>query len=53
MQAITSSTRLGWPADIAAVVAMRLSEDGRWIHGQLLNVKDGAVMRQFHVRSID
>ncbi len=30
---------------IAGVVAMLLSEDGRWINGQVFNVNGGALMR--------
>jgi 3-oxoacyl-[acyl-carrier protein] reductase len=33
--------RLGVPRDIASVVAFLLSDDGRWISGQLLNVDGG------------
>jgi 3-oxoacyl-[acyl-carrier protein] reductase len=35
------SGRLGVPRDIASVVAFLLSDDGRWISGQLLNVDGG------------
>jgi 3-oxoacyl-[acyl-carrier protein] reductase len=35
------SGRLGMPADIAGVVAFLVSDDGRWISGQLLNVDGG------------
>jgi NAD(P)-dependent dehydrogenase (short-subunit alcohol dehydrogenase family) len=37
--------RLGRPEDIAGVAAMLLSEDGRWINGQVYNVNGGALMR--------
>ncbi|MCP5165343.1 MAG: SDR family oxidoreductase [Pseudomonadales bacterium] len=37
--------RLGRPEDIAGVVAMLLSEDGRWINGQVYHVNGGALMR--------
>jgi NAD(P)-dependent dehydrogenase (short-subunit alcohol dehydrogenase family) len=37
--------RLGRPDDIAGVVAMLLSQDGRWINGQVYNVNGGALMR--------
>ena len=37
--------RLGRPEDIAGVAAMLLSEDGRWINGQVFNVNGGALMR--------
>lgn len=33
--------RLGTPADIAAVVAFLVSEDGRWVSGQLLQTDGG------------
>jgi 3-oxoacyl-[acyl-carrier protein] reductase len=38
--------RLGTPADIAAVVSFLVSDDGRWISGQLLNA-DGAFSARF------
>jgi NAD(P)-dependent dehydrogenase (short-subunit alcohol dehydrogenase family) len=41
----TPSPRLGSAEDIAGVVAMLLSEDGRWINGQVYHVNGGAVMR--------
>lgn len=41
----TRSTRLGEPADIAAMVAMLFSEDGDWINGQTLSVDGGTTMR--------
>jgi NAD(P)-dependent dehydrogenase (short-subunit alcohol dehydrogenase family) len=37
--------RLGRVEDIAGVVAMLLSADGRWINGQVYNVNGGALMR--------
>lgn len=40
-----SSTRLGSVDDIAAMVALLLSEDGRWINGQVMHVNGGALMR--------
>jgi NAD(P)-dependent dehydrogenase (short-subunit alcohol dehydrogenase family) len=36
--------RLGRSEDIAGVVAMLLSEDGRWISGQVYHVNGGALM---------
>lgn len=45
MQAQTPSTRLGRAEDIAATVAMLLSEGGRWINGQVFNVNGGGLMR--------
>lgn len=41
----TPSLRLGNPADIAAMVAMLLSDDGRWMNGQVYHVNGGALMR--------
>jgi len=41
----TPSTRLGRSEDIAAMVALLLSEDGRWINGQVCNVSGGSLMR--------
>ena len=45
MLAGTPSTRLGTVEDIAAMVAMLLGDDGRWINGQVLQVNGGALMR--------
>lgn len=41
----TRSTRLGKAEDIAGMVAMLLSNDGRWINGQVFHVNGGAVLR--------
>lgn len=41
----TRSQRLGAAADVAAMVAMLLSEDGRWINGQVLHVNGGSLLR--------
>lgn len=41
----SSSTRLGKPDDIAAMVAMLFSEDGAWINGQAIGVDGGYYMR--------
>lgn len=38
----TRSTRLGAASDIAAMAAHLLSEDGRWINGQVFHVNGGA-----------
>ncbi|MDE2436309.1 MAG: SDR family oxidoreductase [Sphingomonadales bacterium] len=38
------STRLGKAEDIAAMVAHLLSEDGRWINGQVFHVNGGALL---------
>ena len=43
--AITRSTRLGEPEDIAAMVAMLISSDGEWINGQAIAVDGGVTMR--------
>ncbi len=40
----TRSTRLGTADDIAAMVAMLLSADGRWINGQVIHVNGGALL---------
>ncbi len=39
------STRLGHPDDIAAMVAMLMSDDGDWINGQVISVDGGITMR--------
>jgi NAD(P)-dependent dehydrogenase (short-subunit alcohol dehydrogenase family) len=38
------SPRLGAVEDIAAMVAMLLSQDGRWINGQVLHVNGGTLL---------
>jgi len=43
--AATRSTRLCKAQDIAGVVAMLLSEDGRWINGQVFHVNGGALLK--------
>lgn len=43
-RAKTPSTRVGNADDIAAMVAMLLSDDSRWINGQVINVNGGALM---------
>lgn len=40
----TPATRLGRVEDVAAVVAMLLSDDGRWINGQIFHVNGGVYM---------
>lgn len=45
MLAITPSHRLGTPEDVAAMVAMLVSDDGAWITGQAINVDGGIIMR--------
>ncbi len=39
------SPRLGTVDDIAGVVAMLLSDDGRWINGQVIHVNGGTLLR--------
>jgi NAD(P)-dependent dehydrogenase (short-subunit alcohol dehydrogenase family) len=39
------SYRLGKPHDIAAMVALLMSDDGEWINGQLITVDGGRTMR--------
>lgn len=41
----TPHTRLGEPEDHAGVVAMLLSDDGRWINGAVIDVNGGSLMR--------
>jgi NAD(P)-dependent dehydrogenase (short-subunit alcohol dehydrogenase family) len=41
----TKSWRLGDPADIAAMVAHLVSDDGQWINGQVISVDGGSVLR--------
>jgi NAD(P)-dependent dehydrogenase (short-subunit alcohol dehydrogenase family) len=41
----TPHTRLGEPEDHAGVVAMLLSDDGRWINGAIFDVNGGSLMR--------
>jgi NAD(P)-dependent dehydrogenase (short-subunit alcohol dehydrogenase family) len=43
--AMSRSTRLGEPKDIAAMVAMLFSDDGEWINGQVLGVDGGVFLR--------
>jgi NAD(P)-dependent dehydrogenase (short-subunit alcohol dehydrogenase family) len=45
MLAHTRHRRLGTAEDIAGVVAMLLSEDGKWVTGQVYSVNGGALMR--------
>jgi len=45
MLARTPNRRLGRPEDLAGVAAMLLSEDGRWINGQVFHVNGGTLMR--------
>jgi NAD(P)-dependent dehydrogenase (short-subunit alcohol dehydrogenase family) len=41
----TPHTRLGESEDHAAVVALLLSADGRWINGSIVDVNGGSLMR--------
>jgi NAD(P)-dependent dehydrogenase (short-subunit alcohol dehydrogenase family) len=41
----TPHTRLGMSEDHAGVVAMLLSDDGRWINGTVIDVNGGSLMR--------
>ncbi|MFK4793737.1 SDR family NAD(P)-dependent oxidoreductase [Sphingobium sp. ZW T5_29] len=41
----TPHTRLGESEDHAAVVALLLSDDGRWINGSIVDVNGGSLMR--------
>ena len=41
----TPHTRLGESEDHAAVAAMLLSDDGRWINGSIIDVNGGGLMR--------
>ena len=43
--AMTPAPRVGRVEDIAAMVAHLLSEDGRWVNGQVIHVNGGAVMK--------
>jgi len=43
--AMSRSTRLGQPEDIAAMVAMLFSDDGEWINGQVVSVDGGVILR--------
>jgi NAD(P)-dependent dehydrogenase (short-subunit alcohol dehydrogenase family) len=43
--AMSRSTRLGEPKDIAAMVAMLFSDDGEWINGQVIAVDGGVFLR--------
>lgn len=43
---MTPLGRLGRPADVAAVVEFLVSDEGRWISGQLLK-SDGAFSAQY------
>jgi NAD(P)-dependent dehydrogenase (short-subunit alcohol dehydrogenase family) len=41
----TRSWRLGDPTDIAAMVALLMSDEGQWINGQVISVDGGTVLR--------
>jgi NAD(P)-dependent dehydrogenase (short-subunit alcohol dehydrogenase family) len=38
-------TRVGYPDDIASLVAFLLSAEGEWINGQVVNIDGGTVLR--------
>lgn len=38
-------TRVGDPEDIAALVALLISDEGAWINGQVINIDGGTVLR--------
>jgi NAD(P)-dependent dehydrogenase (short-subunit alcohol dehydrogenase family) len=40
------SPRLGVPEDVAAMVAMLLSQDAAWINGQTIAIDGGLSLRQ-------
>jgi NAD(P)-dependent dehydrogenase (short-subunit alcohol dehydrogenase family) len=40
------TTRLGRPADLAAVIAFLLSDDAEWINGQVWYIGGASHMRQ-------
>ena len=40
----TPSTRVGCVDDIAAMVAMLLSDEARWINGQVIHINGGGLM---------
>ena len=41
----TRSRRLGYPTDVAGMVAFLHSDDGEWINGQVISVDGGATLR--------
>ena len=41
----TRATRVGEPADVAALVAFLLSSEGDWINGQVVNIDGGTILR--------
>lgn len=43
--AATPSTRVGNVDDVAAMIAMLLSDDARWINGQIININGGNLMQ--------
>jgi NAD(P)-dependent dehydrogenase (short-subunit alcohol dehydrogenase family) len=45
VMALGSTPRLGQPGDIAAMVALLVSEEGEWITGQVISIDGGATMR--------
>jgi NAD(P)-dependent dehydrogenase (short-subunit alcohol dehydrogenase family) len=43
--AVTRSTRLGKPSDLAAAVAFLLSDDAEWVNGQTWSIDGGSFLR--------
>lgn len=41
----TRSWRLGDPADIAAMVAQLVADDGQWVNGQIFSIDGGTLLR--------
>lgn len=41
----TRSARLGYPTDVAGMVAFLVSDDGAWVNGQVFSVDGGATLR--------
>jgi NAD(P)-dependent dehydrogenase (short-subunit alcohol dehydrogenase family) len=39
------SPRVGEPADVAAMVAFLMSDEGAWVNGQVINIDGGTVLR--------
>lgn len=44
LAAMSPLDRVGWPQDVARVVAFLCSEDGGWVNGQVINVSGGAMI---------
>ncbi|MBX7433467.1 SDR family oxidoreductase [Mycobacterium sp. Y57] len=39
------SPRVGEPEDVAALVALLMSDEGSWINGQVINIDGGTILR--------